>query len=99
MQLSKARTDLGRMTARAADQELSPQEQHAAANSVPRLLEEAANLGRAIDANGELIEEIETLIRRIEISSHRSARRTIAVRKLEEASDSLRRELGDHPTD
>lgn len=99
MQLSKARAELGRATHRAADQDLSPQDQHDAQVAVPRLREEVADLGHSIHENQQVIEDIEALIRHLELSSHRNARRTLAVRKLEAASDILRRELGDHPTD
>ncbi len=97
MQLSKAHADLGRMTAKAADEELSPQEQHDAQVAVPRLRGQVADVGLAIHENEQMIEEIEALIRHIETSNHRSARRTLCARKLEAASDILRRELGDHP--
>lgn len=99
MQLSKARADLGRMTARADDAELSPQDQHTAKNAVPRLRDDVSDLEQAIAENTALIEDIEAMIQSLRDSKHPSARRTIALRKLEEASDSLRRELGDHPTD
>jgi predicted RNase H-like nuclease (RuvC/YqgF family) len=99
MQLSKAKAELGRMTHRAADQDLSPQDQHDAQVAVPKLREQVADLSHAIHENEQVIEDIEKLIRHLELSHSRSARRTLCVRKLEAASDILRRELGDHPTD
>jgi len=99
LQISKAAksAELARTHRKAADQDAPPQDQHAAKERIPYLEREVIALGKAIDENSEAIDQIELLIQWLEQSPHGSARRMLTIRKLEAASDNLRRELGDPP--
>lgn len=99
LQISKAAksAELARTHRKAADKDAPPHEQHSAKERIPNLERELIALGKAIDENAEAIDQIELLIQWLENSPHGSARRITSIRKLEAASDSLRRELGDGP--
>lgn len=81
------------------DPDTDPAKLEAAKISEPRLREEVAKLGKAIDHNESLINRIESMIDEMTLNGWGSAQRTLAMLHLEDASSRLRRELGDHPTD
>jgi hypothetical protein len=72
-----------------------PRMAHECAVAAEREAEEADELAKHAESNVELINKIEELIRYLANSKWQSARRTLAMRDLESASDRLRRELGD----
>lgn len=89
---------LSKAIQKGADEDASPRDRHDAKSSLPALQNETAAIGIAIDENERLIDRIEDLIHELKHSAHQSPDRSLCLRKLEAASDRLRREIGDHPS-
>jgi len=96
MQHAATQARLSKTIQRAADPDASARDQHEDKSRLPALQNEVSALGKAIDENEGLIDRIELLIYDLKHSSHQSPDRSLCIRKLEAASDRLRREIGDH---
>lgn len=80
---------------KAAAVDTDPRIAHEAGVDADKLEAEAANLAAMARSNEAMVTAIESLILRLENSTHKSAYRTLAMRDLQSASNWLRRELGD----
>jgi hypothetical protein len=87
---------LSKAIQKAADVDASDRDRHDAKSSLPGLQNEVSAIGKAIDENEAMIDRIELLIADLKQSSNQSPDRSLCLRKLEAASDRLRREIGDH---
>lgn len=80
---------------KAAAVDTDPRIAHDAEVDAEKLKAEAANLAAMARSDEAMVPAIESLIIRLENSTHKSAYRTLAMRDLQSASNWLRRELGD----
>lgn len=96
--LAAARAALSHSTWTVGRSDASPQELDAAKHAVPRHEKKVKELGAAIDRAEADIKDLEAMILRMNQESWGSRLRSACIHKLEEASDCLRRELGDHPS-